>query len=218
MAVGVFGKLPARRDFVQNGLPNGLMALIDPWLQKAVAESRRALGEGWLDAYLAAPIWRFWLGAGVAGQTVLGALMPSVDGVGRYFPLCLVGVWDRPVSPPELNEQTAWFEAAEALMLDQLADGGTYEGLLDGVGALPEPSGDITQSCGDDLTGLFVRLRHGEAEAFYGHLSYWWVPASHDGTLPPRALMRRGLPAPIEYASMIAIDPIGQPGANHGGG
>jgi len=216
MGVGVFGKLPARRDFVQNGLSREVMELIDPWLQSAVAESRRALGEGWLEAYLAAPIWRFWLGGSVAGQTVLGALMPSVDGVGRYFPLCVAGCWDQPVIPPEINDQPSWFDAAERLMLDQLGDDGTYEALLEGVRSLPEPVGDITHPPADDLSGLFTGLRHGALDKFYGRLTYWWVPKSPDG-MPPRALMRCGLPSPVEYASMIAIDRNGQPDASPGG-
>ena len=76
MTVGVFGKLPAKRDFVQNGLSTGLMNILDPWLQAAVAQSRQQLGEGWLQQYLYAPIWRFWMGNRVAGNSVMGATRP----------------------------------------------------------------------------------------------------------------------------------------------
>jgi len=217
MAVGVFGKLPARRDFVQNGLSQALMDVIDPWLQAAVAQSRDTLGKGWLEAYLASPIWRFWFGTAVTGRTVLGALMPSVDGVGRYFPLCLAGNFEHAVGPPELNEQAAWFDAVEGLMLDQLADDGTYEGLLAGVKQLPEPDSGITQPAGEDLSGMFARLRQCDVDAFYGDLSCWWVPRSPDGAYAPRALMRRGLPSPVEYATMIAIDRNDRPDPDQGG-
>ena len=53
MAVGIFGKLPAKRDYVQNGMPPDLMEVLDPWLQAAVAQSRNDLGRDWLEAYLA---------------------------------------------------------------------------------------------------------------------------------------------------------------------
>ena len=120
MAIGVFGKLPAKRDFVQKDMPRELMDLLDPWLQSALQESQAALGDQWLDHYLSSPIWRFWLGAGVIGRPVLGALMPSVDWIGRYFPLCLVATSETAIAPPEVNPQEAWFEAAEGLMLHQL--------------------------------------------------------------------------------------------------
>src|SRR5699024_2225277 len=117
------------------------------WLQSCLAESRRDLGEGWLDAWLCAPIWRFWLGSRIAGVPALGAMMPSVDGVGRYFPLCVLGAHDG-LPPPDEDEHAGWLDAAEGLMLAALAEGGTYEGLLAGLDALPwPPSGG---AMGDD--------------------------------------------------------------------
>ena len=44
----------------------------------------------WLDGYLASPSWRFLLMPGVMdGQPWAGVLMPSVDRVGRYYPLTI---------------------------------------------------------------------------------------------------------------------------------
>ena len=106
MAVGIFGKLPAKRDYVMHGMPPELMDVLDPWLQSAVAQSRNDMGNNWLSTYLASPIWRFWLGSRISGQTVIGALMPSVDGVGRYFPLCCAGFFDKPPAPPIWTRMT----------------------------------------------------------------------------------------------------------------
>jgi type VI secretion system protein ImpM len=54
-------------------------------------DAHSSLGDGWNACYLSAPIWRFTLPAGQAGpKSVLGVLMPSVDRVGRQFPLTLV--------------------------------------------------------------------------------------------------------------------------------
>ena len=203
-AVGLFGKLPARRDYVQHGVEPRLMRVIDPWLQSAVRESRCALGEAWLGRYLAAPIWRFWLGPGVCGTPVLGALMPSVDGIGRYFPLCLLGAFNVP--PPELDEQAEWFAAVEALMLAVLAEGGTYEALLAGLAALPLPrSTSVAPKEPASVRNAFAALRQAETGAFYDRCTCWWVP-SPDGARPPRVLVRRGLPTPVEYAAMLAPD------------
>jgi type VI secretion system protein ImpM len=202
MAVGIFGKLPARRDYVQQNVEPRLMQLVDPWLQSAVAESRSALGEAWLDHWLAAPIWRFWFGPGVAGRPVLGALMPSVDGVGRYFPLCALGGFDA-VPPPEADEQADWFAAVEALLLAALAEGGTLEALLAGLAALPSPRAASAPIADAGVRATFAALREAELGGFYERATCWWVPAP-GGVGPPRALLRRGLPAPAEFASMMA--------------
>lgn len=207
MTVGVFGKLPARRDYVQHGVEPRLMNLFDPWLQGAVAQSRKEIGDGWLETYLQAPIWRFWLGPKIAGKTAMGALMPSVDGVGRYFPLCILGAYDAMLAPPEIDEHEPWFRAVEGIMLGALADGGTYEAVLSGLGEVPLPNAEIVLPAdGSGVKGMFATMRHAQTREFYGNLSYWWVPSPDGGATPPRAMMRRGLPSPVEYASMIALD------------
>uniref|UniRef100_UPI0013C2CB68 type VI secretion system-associated protein TagF n=1 Tax=Pseudomonas viridiflava TaxID=33069 RepID=UPI0013C2CB68 len=44
----------------------------------------------WLDAYLVSPLWRFAVPANLLGsQPVAGVMMPSIDRVGRYFPLTI---------------------------------------------------------------------------------------------------------------------------------
>lgn len=87
---GFYGKLPALGDFVSRRLPRQFIEPWDQWLQSAIAASREQLGSDWLDVYLTSPIWRFGLGAGVCGTGAwAGVLMPSVDKVGRYYPLTL---------------------------------------------------------------------------------------------------------------------------------
>ncbi|MEM7422239.1 MAG: type VI secretion system-associated protein TagF [Pseudomonadota bacterium] len=202
MSVGVFGKLPARRDYVQNGVDQGLMALMDPWLQACQQESRGHLGEAWLDVYLTAPIWRFWMGPGTIGQTVLGALMPSVDGVGRYFPLAVLGTFETSVPAPHRDRHDAWFAAAEHALLSALADDGTYEDLIDAVGQMPEPG--LADGDPDDLAGKI----EGCLDDLIVAMSVWWVPGDPDRGQTARAHMWRGLPPAAAYAMMI-----GQPDA-----
>jgi type VI secretion system protein ImpM len=51
------------------------------------------LGEDWLPTWNMAPIWRFALSPGCCGRdAVLGLWMPSVDRVGRQFPLTFAAV------------------------------------------------------------------------------------------------------------------------------
>ena len=63
-------------------------------MQSGISASRERLKDQWQQAYLTAPIWRFWLGADICGVTVVGALMSSLDGIGRYYPLTVFAVAD----------------------------------------------------------------------------------------------------------------------------
>ncbi len=65
MPCGLFGKLPAKRDFIAIAVPRAVLNAWEPWIQEGLSASRLALGDTWIEAYLRAPIWRFWLGAGL---------------------------------------------------------------------------------------------------------------------------------------------------------
>jgi type VI secretion system protein ImpM len=85
---GWFGKLPFLGDFASRRLPDSFMRAWDEWLQPGLAASRQATGEHWLELYLTFPVWRFVVPAGLIGDACwIGVLLPSVDRVGRCFPL-----------------------------------------------------------------------------------------------------------------------------------
>ncbi len=87
---GFYGKLPSEGDFVTRRLPWEFTSAWDDWLQQGMHASRNALGAGWLELYLSAPIWRFQVAPGVCGPIGWrGLFFASVDRVGRYFPLTL---------------------------------------------------------------------------------------------------------------------------------
>ena len=87
---GWYGKLPAHGDFVTRRLPPSFIEPWDAWLNKMLLGSRQRLGAGWRDAFLSAPAWRFVLAPGVLGeQGWAGVILPSVDSVGRFFPLTI---------------------------------------------------------------------------------------------------------------------------------
>jgi type VI secretion system protein ImpM len=93
VAIGFCGKLPARGDFVRLGLPRTFAEPWDLWMRRMIVASRAALDEAWLPAWLEAPVWRFALSPGICGpDAVIGLWMPSVDRVGRYFPLTIAAV------------------------------------------------------------------------------------------------------------------------------
>jgi type VI secretion system protein ImpM len=119
---GFFGKIPSLGDFVTRDLPREFLDTWDDWLQRSIAESKSALGDAWLDIYLTSPIWRFILLPGVCGESGwAGILTPSVDKVGRYFPLTFATSLGEDVQPFQIVEEaSSWFTAAETLALTVL--------------------------------------------------------------------------------------------------
>jgi type VI secretion system protein ImpM len=121
-AMGFCGKLPARGDFVASGLPRRFVEAWHDWMQRVLAASRLALGEGWGAAWLEAPIWRFALSPGICGpDAVLGLWMPSVDRVGRYFPLTFAAVAPGADPTALIREGGGFLATAECAGLDALA-------------------------------------------------------------------------------------------------
>lgn len=86
-AAGFFGKVPARGDFVERGLPRPLTDALETWAKAGLASFAERRPQSWLQDYLVSPVWRF---AGeCSGGSWAGVLCPSVDAAGRYFPLAI---------------------------------------------------------------------------------------------------------------------------------
>jgi type VI secretion system protein ImpM len=218
---GFFGKLPLRGDFINRGLPRTFMDGLDAWLRGAIQVSRERLGEQWLDRYLTSPLWRFALGAGACGDgAYAGVLMPSVDRVGRYFPLAIAA----PVSQQQgLLSLTAapWYETAEAVALGGLDDGCELEDFIEAVRALGLPCEPVTSPprprsglCGSDwycplgdLSAL-SEARDGLADLLLARWiespTLWWSQGSEH--IDPCLLICRGLPSGEKFTGLIAGD------------
>jgi len=124
---GLYGKLPAYGDFIFRNLNPSFINAWDEWLQHFISVSREQIGENWLDIYLTSPIWRFSFSPGVIdNNTWAGIIMPSVDRVGRYFPISIVKPFAESVSPINiLRQHQPWYEQVEDLCLQAL------EGVID---------------------------------------------------------------------------------------
>lgn len=119
-SVGLFGKLPARGDFVREDLPRDFTDPWDAWWQRGLAEMQCRFRGEWRAAWREAPVWRFVLPPGLCGRNgVLGLWMPSVDKVGRYSPLTIAAVaagdW-----APHACAMTSFLVAAEEAGRDAL--------------------------------------------------------------------------------------------------
>ncbi|MBC7957519.1 MAG: type VI secretion system-associated protein TagF, partial [Cytophagales bacterium] len=128
-APGWYGKLPMLGDFAGRRLPQNFVDACDAWLARGVEQSRAQLGERWLDVYLTGPIWRFAWAPGVVDEKWwLGVMMPSVDKVGRYFPLLIAReAAALPATAEGLNQLQAWYGHLGASALGTLRPGATLE-------------------------------------------------------------------------------------------
>jgi type VI secretion system protein ImpM len=149
---GVFGKLPSRGDFISRRLPATFLEPWDQWLQGGVACSKEQLAGQWLDIYMTSPIWRFALSAGVAGQECwAGVMIPSVDRVGRYFPLTLASALPPRANPFEVMTEAAdWFTKAETLLLTCLGEDFDFDAFEQG---LAESAQLLARCCRDPVPG-----------------------------------------------------------------
>jgi len=133
---GWFGKLPGMGDFAHRRLPDSFRAPWDRWLQEGFAQLR-VRHDDWTERYLEGPVWFFILAAQVAGaQRWIGVLMPSVDGVGRYFPFTVACEFDGAADELQGDALAAarawWALAAQAALqgLEDDADAPGFETLL----------------------------------------------------------------------------------------
>jgi type VI secretion system protein ImpM len=220
MACGLFGKLPSKRDFIAIGAPAPFLAAYEPWLQGGLTASRLELGPRWQDAFLNAPIWRFWLGRAYCGETVAGAFMPSVDGIGRYFPLTVFAIAapGAAIPPPELDPQEAWFAQAEDFLLQSLEPEASFETTSQRLAALPAPDDQLKAA----PPGEMVRLADGtivsalDAAGFperlgllrvedharsFAHTAVFWTVGGEQ--FEPLALVGQSLPDPHLFAGLL---------------
>jgi type VI secretion system ImpM family protein len=177
MGYGLFGKVPQKRDFLSVSLPNQVLHPFETWLQSAVTASRAEIGRAWEQYYLVAPIWRFWIGPSVVAPGIAGALMPSVDQVGRYFPLAIL-YWaesGETIPPPLIAPMDTWYGAIDQRLLGALSQetdgylGSIFQGLVPPFADAPppepepasgpvEPEPDPSQEAGrPDLTVIAAR-------------------------------------------------------------
>jgi type VI secretion system protein ImpM len=219
MRCGLFGKLGAKRDFIALATPRGFLEIWEPWVQACMSASRHQLGEGWQNAFLTAPVWRFWLGADICGHTVLGAIMPSIDGVGRYFPLTLIAAADPSYSipPPDHNAQDAWFVVTEEFLLSTLDQARSFEEVTTALDALAPPLSERSlqgtkeiRALGENTVGIITAgktfqdslslLRRSNHQSMAA-ATFWWTEGG--GSFPPTALCSRGMPDPFRYSDML---------------
>jgi type VI secretion system protein ImpM len=194
---GWFGKMPGAGDFASRRLPDGFVSGWDDWLQQGLVHAREELGEGWLELYLVAPIVRFWIAPPVFGDTAwAGIVMPSVDRVGRHYPLTVAqpaGALDKALAARD------WYRAVDGIARRVLHVDATIDALEQELGAVETGSAN---PCPDDALlaqRLLLPFESG------GRCSVWWCDDAAPGT---RFHCFWGLPPPPAF--LVALCPVPQ--------
>jgi type VI secretion system protein ImpM len=227
--VGLFGKLPSHGDFLRRRASDAFVDAWDAWLRECLTASREALGERWLDVYLTSPAWRFVLAPGTCGPAgVIGLMVPSVDRVGRYYPLTLVANLPTDVDPLAVTTASApFFDRAEGLIIDTLATenidferfdeqvvklGLVLESITLPPRVLLDPAaaaiaGDSAQlwqvpiGSAAELAPVFQQLLSHRLSSMYEPLVLWWTEGS--SAVEPSCLITKGLPPPDAFAALL---------------
>jgi type VI secretion system protein ImpM len=216
---GFHGKLMSKGDFVTRRVPRGFLDAWDVWLQEVVGGSRERMGEAWLEAYLNSPLWRFVLTAGLCGEAAAaGVMMPSVDRVGRYFPLTIVAVLPTVADPALVPAGSGdWFRRAEDLVqttLDDPFDFDRFDADVAALGLPAAPDSGLPPAPPIGVQGIRLSLVSADAvdqamrdlgsrllRAAYPRYSLWWTSGSAD--LGATFIACDGLPSAESFAAFL---------------
>jgi type VI secretion system protein ImpM len=228
LAAGWYGKIPCLGDFVSRRLPASLINAWDLWLQHAIAASRAELGDRWLDVYLRGPIWRFALMPGALPGNMdmwAGILMPSVDKVGRYFPLTIaLRIEPRPGAMPAVFSAQSWYASLERIALAMLDMDAQPDDLDRNLSENPFPAPEPVESSNarelaswwrtkdDNPKTLVLPTEHSLNDLFDtaaenlladtgSGRSFWWTVSPGGGLTRLRCFL--GLPPDSHFASML---------------
>ena len=212
---GFYGKIPSQGDFVARRLAAEFVQYWDAWLQQWIGHSRATLDAEWQQLYQNAPVWRFLLAPGTCGDSAwAGLFQPSIDRVGRYFPLTVAASLPSDLDVLEtMRAARAWYDAIEheaaaafegQVQLDEL-DAGLAAKQFPAAAIIHEDAAEDTLplaeravtalmiSAGSDADFGTVRTTLHEEQVHVGHSHCVWFNASAQ-TQARVVLVTRSLP------------------------
>ena len=206
---GFYGKVASHGDFVMRALPSELVAAWDEWIQGAVQTSRHQLGDGWLPLYLTSPIWRFALAAGVLGADAwAGVMMPSVDRVGRHFPLMIAAPVDAGTGLTALvAHEIDWYDGLENCARDTLKTDFVLEHLAPALAALAPMKAGFNVVCEAGPHGWRMACAERDevpsplVDALLQGHSLWWTEGAP--AVKASMLACHGMPDAQAFAAML---------------
>jgi len=222
---GWYGKLPSLGDFASRRLPQEFVTEWDAWLQQGVAQSKEHLGSRWLEIYLTSNIWRFLLAPNALMPGMWGGIvLPSVDRVGRYFPLTLCADLgcDGNIIGESLESWYLALEETSRLGLDAQTSLEQFDQALQRVVFLPKPAapGDASAALTQSLLNQ-ASFTHFEAvathtgalieslqnELFRSHITGYSIWSCVNPNSTTGGFICKGMPSPGVYARMLEYTP-----------
>ena len=89
-AAAWFGKLPSAGDFVGRRMPHAMESEWDQWMRAGLDQLRHEGGANWQESFVQCPMWFFITPTQTRGGLAAGAIAPSIDRVGRYYPIVVM--------------------------------------------------------------------------------------------------------------------------------
>lgn len=228
--------MPCLGDFASRRLTTEFIGLWDPWLQRSLAVSRQQLGDAWLDMFLTSPMWRFALAQGTCGEHAwAGLLVPSVDKVGRYFPLTIaLRIEPGGADIISIFGAQAWYASLESIGLSALKLEYSPHELDEALAALTFPCPSVTgdhagvgqlmesvvtasapmvlhfASVESIAAATLESARAAYATKMYGR-TFWWSVAQDSGTTEFHCSV--GLPPPNHFSIFLGSNVPAAPSA-----
>lgn len=217
---GLFGKIPQQADFITHHLPESFTEYWHKWLQSSISISQEQMGDNWLQKYLISPIWHFAIMPDIAHtNAIVGAVIPSVDEIGRYFPLTIAHTGSHNIWSAYLYGDE-WYNTVEKIALMPLADETTYSQLIGELESLPLPetrsiprymsqysahtfkgNQSVKQQPDQSKNDLALSLLPQAYQQRYGNHSLWWTKGSE--TINACLCISTNLPDPGQFAAML---------------
>ncbi len=227
----LFGKMPAHGDFVSRGLADETIEAGDAAIADAVARAIHDWDAEWDDVYVETPVWRFIATPGVLGPTWLaGVFMPSVDAVGRQFPLVGGFAATTMALLAETGSTGAALDAAEGALRQALLDVRPVDAVLAQLADIAAAQFGPARQAGDPAALFAAGLLSALEAAPWSPRALWWVAGGEseltlhsDGPLTGEMLagLFRRAPTPQadlrEAADSAVADMVSSPDADADG-
>ena len=223
--IGFYGKLPSVGDFVRRQLSQAFVTRWCEWLEQMILTGKTQWGEvQWRAGYIISPAWRFVLNPDICGnKAVVGIFAPSIDRVGRCYPLTLAVQFESTLPLSEvLLQGEAWFEALEKVAstsIKQTLSIEEFEALLKAV-----PPLSLTESTENQLLTFadqavfkitleqsntqeaLARLNSRLLKTFMPQYSLWQTVGRQD--FKPTLISCEGLPAAESFGLFLNQPPL----------